>query len=96
MEKCRGAAAALCRAFPAPAVPCMEPVGSPLDPGFSQQGMPCLIVEDSQPEGAGPEQDAERAFLGVLGRRLPLPRSLSPVLVSAPRGVGAGLGHDRL
>eukprot|EP00076_Gallus_gallus_P044166 XP_025009704.1 TP53-binding protein 1 isoform X3 [Gallus gallus] len=58
----------------------MEPVGSPLDPGFSQQGTPCLIVEDSQPEGAGPEQDAERAFLGVLGRRLPLPRSLSPVL----------------
>ncbi|XP_072201240.1 TP53-binding protein 1 isoform X2 [Excalfactoria chinensis] len=66
----------------------MEPVGSPLDPGLSQQGTPCLIVEDSQPEGAGPEQDAERACLGVLVRRLPLRRSPSPVLeiVRGPAG----------
>ncbi|XP_021262780.1 TP53-binding protein 1 isoform X4 [Numida meleagris] len=66
----------------------MEPVGSPLDPGLSQQGTPCLIVEDSQPEGAGPEQDVEQACLGVLARRLPLRRSPSPVLevVRGPSG----------
>ena len=72
----------------------MEPVGSPLDPGLSQQGTPRLIVEDSQPEGAGPERDAERAGLGALARRPPLRRS--PVLVSASREAGAGLGPDRL
>ncbi|NWT74082.1 TP53B protein, partial [Prunella himalayana] len=56
---------------------------SQLDPGFSQQDTPLLIVEDSQPQGA--EADAERAWLGVLARRLPARRSPSPVLVSARR-----------
>uniref|UniRef100_A0A8C3XC83 TP53-binding protein 1 n=1 Tax=Cyanoderma ruficeps TaxID=181631 RepID=A0A8C3XC83_9PASS len=51
---------------------------SQLDPGFSQQDTPLLIVEDSQPQGA--EADAERAWLGVLARRLPVRRSPSPVL----------------
>ncbi|XP_066052167.1 TP53-binding protein 1 isoform X3 [Chamaea fasciata] len=51
---------------------------SQLDPGFSQQDTPLLIVEDSQPQGA--EADAERAWLGVLARRLPARRSPSPVL----------------
>uniref|UniRef100_A0A8C2SLE4 TP53-binding protein 1 n=1 Tax=Coturnix japonica TaxID=93934 RepID=A0A8C2SLE4_COTJA len=59
-----------------------ERTGHPLDPGLSQQGTPCLIVEDSQPEAAGAERDAERACLGALVRRLPLRRSPSPVLVS--------------
>ncbi|XP_065590259.1 TP53-binding protein 1 [Cyrtonyx montezumae] len=66
----------------------MEPVGSPLDLGLSEQGTPCLIVEDSQPEDACPEQDAEQACLGVLALRLPLRRSPSPVLeiVRGPAG----------
>ncbi|NXP31938.1 TP53B protein, partial [Leiothrix lutea] len=51
---------------------------SQLDTGFSQQDTPLLIVEDSQPQGA--EADAERAWLGVLARRLPARRSPSPVL----------------
>ncbi|XP_062357086.1 TP53-binding protein 1 isoform X2 [Cinclus cinclus] len=49
---------------------------SQLDPGFSQQNTPLLIVEDSQPQGA----EAERAWLGVPARRLPARRSPSPVL----------------
>ncbi|NXY65010.1 TP53B protein, partial [Callaeas wilsoni] len=59
---------------------------SQLDPGFSQQDTPLLIVEDSQPQGA--EADAERAWLGVLARRLPARRSPSPVLdiVCGPAG----------
>ncbi|NWT57195.1 TP53B protein, partial [Erythrocercus mccallii] len=78
---------------------------SQLDPGFSQQDTPLLIVEDSQPQGA----EAERAWLGVLARRLPGRRSPSPspspVLdivcdpagSRAPRerlaGKGGGRGH---
>uniref|UniRef100_A0A8C4XQB5 TP53-binding protein 1 n=1 Tax=Falco tinnunculus TaxID=100819 RepID=A0A8C4XQB5_FALTI len=58
----------------------MEPGGSPLDPGFSPQGTPRLIVEDSQPQSAGAGEDAEQACLGVLARRLPARRSPSPVL----------------
>lgn len=70
---------------PQPAPSCTERGGSSqLDPGFSQQGTPLLIVEDSQPQDA--EADAERAWLGVLARRLPARRSPSPVLVSARRG----------
>ncbi|XP_063203396.1 TP53-binding protein 1 isoform X1 [Chroicocephalus ridibundus] len=71
--------------------------GSPLDPGLSQQGTPRLIVEDSQPESAGAEADAEQACLGLLARRLPARRSPSPVLEivrvlagsRAPAGGGA-------
>ncbi|XP_027752962.1 TP53-binding protein 1 isoform X2 [Empidonax traillii] len=70
---------------------------SQLDPGFSQQDTPRLIVEDSQPQGAGAEADAEQACLGVLARRLPARRSPSPVLEivcdpigsRAPKGGGA-------
>ncbi|XP_039578907.1 TP53-binding protein 1 isoform X3 [Passer montanus] len=73
---------------PQPVASCMERDGSSqLDPGFSQQDTPLLIVEDSQPQGA--EADAERAWLGVLARRLPARRSPSPVLVSARRGGSA-------
>ncbi|NWT17778.1 TP53B protein, partial [Vireo altiloquus] len=74
---------------------------SQLDPGFSQQDTPLLIVEDSQPQGA--EADAERAWLGVLARRLPARRSPSPVLnvvcgpagSRAPREPLAGKGGAR-
>ncbi|XP_063268274.1 TP53-binding protein 1 isoform X2 [Prinia subflava] len=64
---------------------------SQLDPGFSPQDTPLLIVEDSQPQGA--EADAERAWLGVLARRLPARRSPSPVLdiVCGPAGSRAPL-----
>ncbi|KAM6058634.1 TP53-binding protein 1 isoform 2-T2 [Chlamydotis macqueenii] len=75
----------------------MERGGSQLDPGFSQQGTPLLIVEDSQAGSAGAEEDAEQACLGVLARRLPARRSPSPVLElvcgragsRAPAGGGA-------
>lgn len=67
----------------------MEGSGSQLDPGFSQQDTPRLIVEDSQPESAGAE-DAEQACLGVLARRLPARQSPSPVLVSVRKGDGTG------
>ncbi|XP_033921837.1 TP53-binding protein 1 isoform X4 [Melopsittacus undulatus] len=65
----------------------MEGGGSQLDPGFSQQDTPRLIVEDSQPAGA---EDAEQASLGVLARRSP-----SPVLEivrsrSGSRGAAGG------
>ncbi|KAM6308546.1 TP53-binding protein 1 [Aegotheles albertisi] len=77
----------------------MERGGSQLDPGFSQQGTPRLIVEDSQPESAGAQEDAEQACLGVLARRLLAQRSPSPVLeiVCGPAGsrVPAGGGEAR-
>ncbi|XP_065497464.1 TP53-binding protein 1 isoform X2 [Caloenas nicobarica] len=58
----------------------MERGLSQLDPGFSQQDTPRLIVEDSQPESTGAAGDAEQACLGVLARRLPARRGPSPVL----------------
>ncbi|XP_035191692.1 TP53-binding protein 1 isoform X3 [Oxyura jamaicensis] len=77
----------------------MDPGVSQPDPGLSQQGTPCLIVADSQPESVGPEEDAEQACLGVLARRLPVLRSPSPVLeiVCGPAGsrTSAGGGADR-
>ncbi|NXC09151.1 TP53B protein, partial [Orthonyx spaldingii] len=68
---------------------------SQLDPGFSQQDTPLLIVEDSQPQGA--EADAERPWLGVLARRLSARRSPSPVLdlVCGRAGSRAGAGAPR-
>ncbi|XP_075287471.1 TP53-binding protein 1 isoform X4 [Opisthocomus hoazin] len=75
--------------------------GSQLDPGFSQQDTPRLIVEDSQPESAGAAEDAEQACLGVLACRLPAPRSPSPVLeiVRGPAGsrapAGGGAARER-
>ncbi|XP_068815119.1 TP53-binding protein 1 isoform X3 [Struthio camelus] len=68
----------------------MEPGGSQLEPGFSQQDAPCLIVEDSQPEGAA---GAGAACLALLGRR----RSPSPVLelLCGPSQRRAGGGADR-
>nr|XP_033775971.1 TP53-binding protein 1 isoform X2 [Geotrypetes seraphini] len=48
----------------------MDPSGSQLDPDFSQQDTPCLIVEDSQPESAITEDDTERAKFGLLARHI--------------------------
>ncbi|KAL9837575.1 LOW QUALITY PROTEIN: TP53-binding protein 1 [Geothlypis trichas] len=67
---------------------------SQLDPGFSQQGTPLLIVEDSQPQDA--EADAERAWLGVLARRLPARRSPSPVLDIVRGPAGSRAPRERL
>ncbi|XP_068059475.1 TP53-binding protein 1 [Anomalospiza imberbis] len=67
---------------------------SQLDPGFSQQDTPLLIVEDSQPQGA--EADAERAWLGVLARRLPARRSPSPVLDIVRGPAGSRAPRERL
>ncbi|NXR86643.1 TP53B protein, partial [Hypocryptadius cinnamomeus] len=69
---------------------------SQLDLGFSQQDTPLLIVEDSQPQGAEPEADAERAWLGVLARRLPARRSPSPVLDIVRGPAGSRAPRERL
>ncbi|XP_041274739.1 TP53-binding protein 1 isoform X2 [Onychostruthus taczanowskii] len=80
---------------PQPVATCMERGGSSqLDPGFSQQDTPLLIVEDSQPQGA--EADAERAWLGVLARRLPARRSPSPVLDIVRGPAGSRAPRERL
>nr|XP_045011848.1 TP53-binding protein 1 isoform X3 [Jaculus jaculus] len=48
----------------------MDPTGSQLDSDFSQQDTPCLIIEDSQPESQGPEDDSGSHF-SMLSRHLP-------------------------
>ncbi|XP_069481255.1 TP53-binding protein 1 isoform X3 [Ambystoma mexicanum] len=48
----------------------MDPNESQLDPDFSQQETPCLIVADSQPESANTEDDHERAHFGLLARHI--------------------------
>ncbi|XP_075063979.1 TP53-binding protein 1 isoform X3 [Mixophyes fleayi] len=64
----------------------MDPSKSQLDPDFSQQDTPCLIVEDSQPESLGTEDDLDRARFGLLVQHLPnLPSQVeSPVLDIVP------------
>uniref|UniRef100_U3KA52 TP53-binding protein 1 n=1 Tax=Ficedula albicollis TaxID=59894 RepID=U3KA52_FICAL len=62
---------------------------SQLDPGFSQQSTPLLIVEDSQSPGA--EADVERARLGVPTRRSP-----SPVLDIICGPAGSRAPRERL
>lgn len=48
----------------------MDPTKSQLDSDFSQQDTPCLIVEDSQPESLGTEDDLDRARFGLLPQHL--------------------------
>lgn len=48
----------------------MDPTRSQLDSDFSQQDTPCLIVEDSQPESMGTEDDLDRARFGLLPQHL--------------------------
>ncbi|MEE6503330.1 hypothetical protein FKM82_004800 [Ascaphus truei] len=64
----------------------MDPTRSQLDPDFSQQDTPCLIVEDSQPGSVGTEEDLERARFGLLGQHLPNLQAQveSPVLEFVP------------
>ncbi|XP_072258582.1 TP53-binding protein 1 isoform X2 [Pyxicephalus adspersus] len=60
----------------------MDPTRSQLDSDFSQQDTPCLIVEDSQPESLGTEDDLDRARFGLLPQHLSNVQSSveSPVL----------------
>ncbi|XP_020864834.1 TP53-binding protein 1 isoform X2 [Phascolarctos cinereus] len=48
----------------------MDPPESQVDSDFSQQGTPCLIIEDSQPESQAQEDDSGSHF-SVLSRHLP-------------------------
>uniref|UniRef100_A0A8C5Q2U4 TP53-binding protein 1 n=1 Tax=Leptobrachium leishanense TaxID=445787 RepID=A0A8C5Q2U4_9ANUR len=64
----------------------MDSTGSQLDPDFSQQDTPCLIVEDSQPGSTGTEDDLERARFGLIAQHLPTlqTQAESPVLEYVP------------
>ncbi|KAG8575467.1 hypothetical protein GDO81_009564 [Engystomops pustulosus] len=64
----------------------MDPSRSQLDSDFSQQDTPCLIVEDSQPESLGTEDDLDRARFGLLAQHLPHLESQveSPVMDFVP------------
>ncbi|XP_038003447.1 TP53-binding protein 1 isoform X2 [Motacilla alba alba] len=82
---------------PQPVASRMERGGSSqLDPGFSQQDTPLLIVEDSQPQGAEADADAERAWLGALARSQPARRSPSPVLDIVRGPAGSRAPRERL
>ncbi|XP_068961971.1 TP53-binding protein 1 isoform X2 [Petaurus breviceps papuanus] len=48
----------------------MDPPESQVDSEFSQQGTPCLIIEDSQPESQAQEDDSASHF-SMLSRHLP-------------------------
>ncbi|CAL8351438.1 unnamed protein product [Merluccius merluccius] len=69
----------------------MDPGGSDLDASLPLHDNPCLIVEDSQPDGvASPEDDPEGSYRALLTRRLShlQPAAHSPVLelISSPAG----------
>ncbi|XP_075934720.1 TP53-binding protein 1 isoform X3 [Anarhichas minor] len=68
----------------------MDPGGSELDSSLPQPENPCLIVEDSQPDGVALEDDPESSYRALLARRLSSlqPTSRSPVLelISSPLG----------
>ncbi|XP_068580368.1 TP53-binding protein 1 isoform X3 [Cebidichthys violaceus] len=68
----------------------MDPGGSELDSSLPQSENPCLIVEDSQPDGVALEDDPESSYRALLARRLSSlqPTSRSPVLelISSPLG----------
>ncbi|KAK5622988.1 hypothetical protein CRENBAI_021579 [Crenichthys baileyi] len=61
----------------------MDPGGSELDSSLPQPDNPCLIVEDSQPDSVGLEDDPESSYRALLARRLSSlqPAARSPVLV---------------
>ncbi|XP_047220133.1 TP53-binding protein 1 isoform X4 [Girardinichthys multiradiatus] len=68
----------------------MDPGGSELDSSLPQPENPCLIVEDSQPDSVGLEDDPESSYRALLARRLSSlqPAARSPVLelISSPPG----------
>ncbi|XP_054879512.1 TP53-binding protein 1 isoform X2 [Poeciliopsis prolifica] len=68
----------------------MDPGGSELDSSLPQPENPCLIVEDSQPDSVGLEDDPESSYRALLARRLASlqPAARSPVLelISSPPG----------
>ncbi|XP_056428082.1 TP53-binding protein 1 isoform X2 [Hyla sarda] len=71
----------------------MDPSRSQLDSDFSQQNTPCLIVEDSQPESLGTEDDLDRARFGLLPQHLPHLESQveSPVMDFVPGKPSIGI-----
>ncbi|KAG7271755.1 hypothetical protein CRUP_032658, partial [Coryphaenoides rupestris] len=68
----------------------MDPGASELDSSGPLHENPCLIVEDSQPDGAALEDDPESGYRALLSRRLShlQPAAHSPVLelISSPAG----------
>ena len=62
----------------------MDPSGSDLESSLPQPEIPCLIVEDSQPDSAALEDDPDSSYRALLARRLSSlqPTSHSPVLVN--------------
>ncbi|MED6248879.1 hypothetical protein ATANTOWER_006447 [Ataeniobius toweri] len=68
----------------------MDPGGSELNSSLPQPENPCLIVEDSQPDSVGLEDDPESSYRALLARRLSSlqPAARSPVLelISSPPG----------
>ncbi|XP_069839959.1 TP53-binding protein 1 isoform X2 [Dendropsophus ebraccatus] len=75
----------------------MEPSRSQLDSDFSQQDTPCLIVEDSQPETLGTEDDLDRARFGLLPQHLTHLESQveSPVMDFVPGKPSIGGKEER-
>ncbi|KAK7893262.1 hypothetical protein WMY93_022414 [Mugilogobius chulae] len=57
--------------------------GGGLESSLPQSDPPCLIVEDSQPDSIGIEDDPETSYRSLLNKRLSSlqPRDTSPVLV---------------
>ncbi|XP_056666328.1 TP53-binding protein 1 isoform X3 [Monodelphis domestica] len=49
----------------------MDPPESQVDSDFSQQGTPCLIIEDSQPEESQAQDDDSVSHFSMLSRHLP-------------------------
>ena len=62
----------------------MDPGGRELESSLPLHENPCLIVEDSQPDGVAQEDDPESSYRALLSRRLShlQPAAHSPVLVS--------------
>uniref|UniRef100_UPI00398E6441 TP53-binding protein 1 isoform X1 n=1 Tax=Pristiophorus japonicus TaxID=55135 RepID=UPI00398E6441 len=76
----------------------MDPNGTQLEPDFSQQDTPCLIVEDSQPESVLSEDDPERSYRHLQARCLSnlQSRTQSPVLevITGPQAPKTSAGGN--
>ncbi|XP_067829601.1 TP53-binding protein 1 isoform X2 [Heptranchias perlo] len=76
----------------------MDPNGTQVEPDFSQQDTPCLIVEDSQPESVQSEDDPERSYRHLQARCLSNLQShtQSPVLelITGPQAKTSAGGDE--